>query len=177
MPVGLGAGSEKTSADANQRAVKHQQISQPLKPPITQDTGMTASVPTVRPITIRQTPVISIVQPPKQQDEKESPTSKHHSDSSEDEEQSEEDDQLPPPSKIFEDAPISPSEDVKTYGDLIRKVALALGFPIVEPHDRVDDDIFEVLNRDVSAPISLPLSSVLLQSITTSIFICLLLHT
>lgn len=40
-----------------------------------------------------------------------------------------------------------------------------LGLLISEPHDKVDDVIFEVLNRDVSAPISLPLSSVLLQSI------------
>lgn len=107
---------------------------------------------------------------PNQQLNKEPPTppSKHQLESTGEDGSSEDDDCPLTPNKVFEDALILPSEDVKTYGDLIRKVASALGLPILDPQERVDDVIIEVLNRDVSAPVSLPLSSVLLQSIQTA---------
>lgn len=67
--------------------------------------------------------------------------------------------------KVAKDQPICPSEDVKTYGELIRKVAAALGLPLTKPKLQVEDAIFDILHRDVSTPVSLLLSSILLQSI------------
>lgn len=66
---------------------------------------------------------------------------------------------------MTEDQPISPSEDIKTYGELIRKVATALGLPLSEPKPTVVDAVFDVLHRDISTPISLPLVSAVLQAI------------
>lgn len=61
--------------------------------------------------------------------------------------------------------PAMQPEEIKTYGQLIRKVALALGLPIAEQRAQVEDVVFDVLHRDSSAPLSLPLSSVMLQAI------------
>lgn len=44
-------------------------------------------------------------------------------------------------SKVLADLPISPSEDIKSYGELIKKVAKALGLPISEPKTHDEDVI------------------------------------
>lgn len=49
------------------------------------------------------------------------------------------------PLKVSEDLPISPSEDVKSYGDLIRKVVTTLGLPYIEPKEHVEDIVFDVV--------------------------------
>lgn len=79
--------------------------------------------------------------------------------------ESEDDAPSPDLGKIFKYVPISPSEDVKMYADLIRKVASSLGLSLCDPHPQVSDTVFDVIHRDVSPIISLRLSSVLLQSI------------
>lgn len=83
--------------------------------------------------------------------------------SSEDGSDSEQDNTSPDLEKIFEDLPISPSEQVTKYADLIRTVAVALGFTTPEQQPQLTDVVFEVLHWDISTPVSLPLSSVLLQ--------------
>lgn len=64
--------------------------------------------------------------------------------------------------------PLTQCEDVKTYGQLIRKVASALGLPVAEQRAQVEDMVLNVLHRDSSAPHSLPLSSVTHQAIQTA---------
>lgn len=54
---------------------------------------------------------------------------------------------------------------MKMYGDLIRKVATSLGLFYCEPKTQVADVVFDVVQRDVSATVSLPLSWVLVQLI------------
>lgn len=46
---------------------------------------------------------------------------------------------LPDNNKVSEDLPISPSEDVTKYADLIKKVAMALGFSNLDQHQQVSD--------------------------------------
>lgn len=84
------------------------------------------------------------------------------------EDDSEDDEPSPDLGKLSEALPISPSEDIRTYADLIRKVAMALGLSLGEPKSHVSDVVFEVLHRDIAPIVSLPLSSVLLQSIQTT---------
>lgn len=72
------------------------------------------------------------------------------------------------PIPISEDLPISPMEDAKSYGDLIRKIASYLGLSCSEPKSQVEDVIFDVVQRDVSPPVVLPMTSVLLQAIHIS---------
>lgn len=62
-------------------------------------------------------------------------------------------------SRVSQDLPISPSEDVKSCADLIRKIASKLGLQYPESHTQIADVFFDVVQRDVSAPVSLPLSS------------------
>lgn len=85
--------------------------------------------------------------------------------SSQDSSDSEQENASPEQEKIFEELPISPSEEVTKYTDLIRKVAVALGFSALEQQPHLSDVVFEVLHRDISTLVSLPLSTVLLQSL------------
>lgn len=85
--------------------------------------------------------------------------------SSESEADSDDDAPAPDLGKITEDHPISPSEDIKTYTDLIRKVAVSLGLSTGEPKSQVSDVIFEVVHRNTSTVVSLPFSSVLLHAV------------
>lgn len=80
---------------------------------------------------------------------------------------SESEDDAPPQdfSEVSDDLPISSYEDVKSLRELIRKVATALCFPYSELKKYVEDIVFDVVQHDVFAPVSLPLSSVRLQSI------------
>lgn len=62
--------------------------------------------------------------------------------SSDSEKDSENEGPAPDLGKISEDHPISSSEDVKTYTDLIRKVAVSLGLSIEDPKSQVSDNCF-----------------------------------
>lgn len=145
---------DKTSTDISEKREQRQQlIKSTVHTSTLAATQKDTVAPPFQPPVTMPTPTVSSIQQPDK--EPPGPPSKHQTESS--------DDHHPPPTKVFEDAPISPPEDVKTYGDLIRKVASALSLSISKPLYRVNDIIFEVLNRDVSAPVSLPLSLVLLQ--------------
>lgn len=69
--------------------------------------------------------------------------------------------QSPDVDKVSENLPISPSEDVTMYGDLIR---IALGFSCLDQMPQVSDVVFEVVHQDVLAVVS----SVLLQFIQST---------
>lgn len=77
----------------------------------------------------------------------------------------EDDGPAPDLGKISEDHPISPSEDVKTYTGLIRKVAASLSLSIEDPKSQISDIVFEVVHRETSPVVALPFSSVLLQAV------------
>lgn len=68
-------------------------------------------------------------------------------------------------SKVCQDLPIFPSEDVRLYGELIKRIATRLGIPYMEVRSKVGDVIFGIIQRDVSAPIWLPMTSVLLNTV------------
>lgn len=70
-----------------------------------------------------------------------------------------------PDPEVSRNLPISPSEDVKTYGSLIKTIAARLGLSIAEPHTPVADAIFDIVLKEASAPVFLPLASVFLQTI------------
>lgn len=71
--------------------------------------------------------------------------------------------------KVTDDLPISPSEDVKSYGDLIKKVAARLGLPTSQPQPAVEDDVvLDVLDRNLSTTIAIPLSKGLLRSVQSA---------
>lgn len=47
-----------------------------------------------------------------------------------------------PDPDVSRNLPISPSEDAKTYGSLIKTITTRLGLPITDPHAPVTDAIF-----------------------------------
>lgn len=65
---------------------------------------------------------------------------------------------LPDLDKVSEDHPISPSEDVKTYDYLIRKVAASLRLSFSEPKTQVTNAVFNIMHQDMSSAVSLTLS-------------------
>lgn len=67
-------------------------------------------------------------------------------DSSDSEADSEDNGPTPDLGKISDDHPISPSEDVKTYTDLTRKVAASLGLSVGEPKSQISDVVFKVVH-------------------------------
>lgn len=72
------------------------------------------------------------------------------------------------PVSVSEDAPISPSEDLKSYGDMIQKIASYLGLSFSEPRAYLEDVVFDVIQKDVSPAIDLPMTSVLPQAVRSS---------
>lgn len=63
---------------------------------------------------------------------------------------------------VAPDHPISPSEDVKSYSALILKIASCLGLSLSEPKTQLEDAIYDVVQREVSAPVSLSIAELLL---------------
>lgn len=68
-----------------------------------------------------------------------------------------------PPEQVSEDLPISPSEDLKCYGDLIKRMAAMLRFQISQPQPKVMDSVYDIVQRETSTSIALPIPGVLLQ--------------
>lgn len=69
---------------------------------------------------------------------------------------------VPSPSVLVsEDLPISPSEDVCSYGDLIHRMAARLGIPTAQPTLVVNDIVFNVVRAQTSA-IAIPMLKVML---------------
>lgn len=72
------------------------------------------------------------------------------------------------PVNVSQDLPISPSEVVKSYSDLIRKIATSLSLSFSEPKAKVEDMVFDVVRRDVSHAVALSMTLVLLQAVRNS---------
>lgn len=51
------------------------------------------------------------------------------------------------------------------YGSLIKTIANRLGLPIAKPQTPVTDAIFDIVLKEASAPVSLPLAAVFQQVI------------
>lgn len=63
--------------------------------------------------------------------------------------------------KGSEDLPISPSEDVKSYGKLIKRIAAKLGLRYSTPKMYIDYVVFDVVQKDILPAVTLPLMSVI----------------
>lgn len=58
---------------------------------------------------------------------------------------------------VAPDLPISLSEDVKTYGDLIHRMTSQLVISTSQPPKIVDDVVFDVVQAQLSSAIAIPL--------------------
>lgn len=70
-----------------------------------------------------------------------------------------------PPILVSEDLPVSPSEDVRSYGNLIKKMVARLNISTSQSTPVVDDFVFDMIQAQTSAAVAIPMSKVLLQSI------------
>lgn len=70
-----------------------------------------------------------------------------------------------PPEEIVPEAPISPSEDVKSYGELIKRMAAALGIDVQASTPKAADKIFEILRKDTSPSLALPMSTTMMEAV------------
>ncbi|XP_015271758.1 PREDICTED: cilia- and flagella-associated protein 54 [Gekko japonicus] len=68
-----------------------------------------------------------------------------------------------PKPTVSDNLPISPSEDLSSYGDLVKRMVHSLGLSIVQPQPSVSDTVFNVVQINTSTLIAFPLSTVLLQ--------------
>lgn len=68
-----------------------------------------------------------------------------------------------PPTQVSEDMPILPSENLKCYGDLIWFMAAVLRIQISQLPLTVTDKVYDIVQKDVSTAIALPIPGVLLQ--------------
>lgn len=68
-------------------------------------------------------------------------------------------------SNVIPDLPIYLSKDVKSYSALIKKIAARLGLSLSVPKTQLQDAIYDVVQRDVLAPVSLPMATLLLQAV------------
>lgn len=50
-----------------------------------------------------------------------------------------------PPDVIADNLPVSPSEDFRSYSDLIHKMALRLGISTSQPSQVIDDVVFDII--------------------------------
>lgn len=70
---------------------------------------------------------------------------------------------------MSDDLSIPPSKDVKFYGELIKWMATRLGIPSPEPQTPVGDVVFGIVQRDLSAVMSLLWTAVFLQAVKTTL--------
>lgn len=63
---------------------------------------------------------------------------------------------------------MSPSDDYRSYTDIIRKMAARLGVSTAQPSPEVDDVFFEVVHAKLSSTVAIPLSKVLLQTVKST---------
>lgn len=70
---------------------------------------------------------------------------------------------LSPLIQVSEDMLISPSEDLKSYRDLIKRMAAILWLEISQPAPNVTDNIYDIVQRDTSSAITLLIPGILLQ--------------
>lgn len=55
-------------------------------------------------------------------------------------------------------------QDVKAYGDLIKRMAHSLGMSIMQPQPIIKDNIYDVVQFDISTPVALPMPPVLVHT-------------
>lgn len=70
-----------------------------------------------------------------------------------------------PPLVVSSDLPISSSEDVRSVGDLVRRMAVHLGFSTSQTPRVVDDVVFDVvIQAQLSTPVTIPITKVMLET-------------
>lgn len=69
-----------------------------------------------------------------------------------------------PPMGVSEDLPVSPSDDFRSYTNIVWKMTARLGISTAQPSPEVDDVIFEVVHVNLSSTVAIPLSKMMLQS-------------
>lgn len=50
---------------------------------------------------------------------------------------------------VSEDTPISPSEDLTSYGDLVKHTAAMLGLQVSPPPPQATDNVYDIVQRDI----------------------------
>lgn len=65
---------------------------------------------------------------------------------------------------VSSDLPISPSEDVRTYGIWFIRWHLILGFPCLTPPKIVDDVVFDVIQAQLSSAVAIPIMKIMLEA-------------
>lgn len=79
-----------------------------------------------------------------------------------------EDSDLSPPPDVSEDLPVSPSDDYRSFTDIVRKMATRLGVSTTQPSPEVEDVFFEVVHPNLSSTVAIPLSRVLLRTVQST---------
>lgn len=74
-----------------------------------------------------------------------------------------EDHTLSPLAQVSKDIPTSVLEDLKSYGNLIRRMADMLQIQISQPFPDITDKIYDIVQCDTSTAVTLPIPGVLLQ--------------
>lgn len=71
---------------------------------------------------------------------------------------------LSPPDEVSTNLPVSPSDDFRSYADLVRKMAARLGITTSQPLPVIEDVFFDVVQSRTSSTVAIPLSKAMLDS-------------
>lgn len=63
--------------------------------------------------------------------------------------------QLSPPTHVAEDLPISPSKDLKSYRELIKRMAATLHLRIPQLAPEINSSIYDIIQKDASTAVAL----------------------
>lgn len=70
--------------------------------------------------------------------------------------------------RIPDSHPILPSEDMKTYGELVKRMVHSLGLLIVQKQQEAKDAICDTEQCDMSTPVALPIIGMLVETAKSS---------
>lgn len=69
---------------------------------------------------------------------------------------------------VSADLPISPSEIIHTYGDLVHRMVLHIGISMSQPLKIVDDVVFDVIQAQLFSAVATPITKIMREAAQSS---------